>query len=1175
MSTRLSAITNLARMGVLSALVLLLALGCSGKGSPTSPDLTPAVGNTIDAFRGSGQADFPPRTHGSANQASYAPNEVLVVLNDPVPQPGIAGVLSAWPLSVGKTIRCRWANVYRLTITDGTPVEDMVSRLKADPLVRMAEPNHIYRFLEAPHWPNDPLWESDDPGTSPRDSRFDQWGPAMIGADVVWNEYKGSDVVVAVIDTGVRFDHEDLNANVWINEDEDPDNGTDDDDNGWIDDWWGWDCALDNNNPWDQGYSYHGSACSGVVAAVQDNMLGCTGVAPGVKIMALRIDFGDVYESAVIEALEYARVNGAAICSMSFGGIYPSEIVEAQCDDVWDNGNGVILLAAAGNEDTSEILYPAGYDSVMSVGGTIPFSYDGEPVDEERLSPDLGYYWGSNYGDWVQVMGYAEHYITTNGEDVNTYYDGVTGEFFGGTSCATPFAAGVMALIRSAFPLETPGWSWNRLLQTADDLDTVGFDTQTANGRVNAMRAVYGPDRFADQEDPLGFVPLDLPNARVFDSIHDVPGNPYQDTRDLYRFTTTMEGFLVIELEIFTWGENLDLAIYRDAAMTELIEDSIGPNHAGDNYESIMLNCEPGQEYFLKVYSPAPGSSTSYGLRVFNTNNELTVTGESLAPDFVHQGGFEIPFLKVTLEIGYQATLDELIFNMHGTLPIDNWRMARLYEDTNFNGVLDASDELLVAQLPFARNRVRLSGLDLTWTYRDPLVLLFAADISQTLGDNLVSFGLESYKDVTTEEGVEAPYVQFPIESASTLVGTDSDPPAWRTTVGIQTVEPLYSSVIVGWNGADDELSPPVKYNIYYTRYTPFDFSKAKKLEDVKAVPGTTTEFRFIASGLPLDVEQHFIVRAEDQAGNEDGNMVILSCTPAAGGDPTHPVILKSFPIEYGYDIALDGDTLVVADGWAGLVVFDRTDPVNLERVATYAEDSMFDVEFDAPYAYCVGWDYYWVLDLTNPSSPTLADWLAIWGDVGDQEGDWAYVTDYDNYLFPIDVSNPHNISQKTGVALPYSGYPTDIDIHGDYIYVAQWYLGVVALNRTNPAAPTVAKTFGSSDVYGLMASNDVLYCVEVDTGALTLYDIGMNPTNPPLLDSSTDGPGTWAERVVLLGDYAYVSRYTYGLVVFDVSDPTDIGYVGDLDLYGAVAMATDGGFIYVCSDEGSLSVVI
>ena len=350
----------------------MFILGCSGKGSPTAPGEKSADPSQSGARTNPTLTQASPALDSSnyldPNYKHWADGEVLIVFKNKFPDSQLGISIAGYPLSLIHEIHCRWANVFEMKITDATSVPDMVARLKADPSIRFAEPNYISHFCDAPYWPNDPLWHGSDPGSDPRDSILDQWGPSKIGTDLVWNDTKGSkDVIVAVIDTGIRFDHEDLHDNLWINTGEIPDNGIDDDGNGWVDDTWGWDCALNNNNPNDQGYygMYHGSACAGIVAAVQDNLKGCTGIAPNVKLMALRINFqDDIYDSAVVEAVEYARVNGAAICTMSFGGPDYSDIQNSEFNDAWDNGNGLIPIAAAGNENSTTCRYPSRYDAV-------------------------------------------------------------------------------------------------------------------------------------------------------------------------------------------------------------------------------------------------------------------------------------------------------------------------------------------------------------------------------------------------------------------------------------------------------------------------------------------------------------------------------------------------------------------------------------------------------------------------------------------------------------------------------------------------------------------------------------------------------------------------------------------------------------------------------------------
>jgi subtilisin family serine protease len=863
-------------IAILLPVCIFLAPGCSGKDGPVSPSMEAAAvagaNNTgIDQSDVFCQYGTPRGYAKPSADNQYLEGEVLVVLKDEA-QAGISkSILTGWPLEPIQAIKCRWGTIFEMKITEGTSVPDMANRLKKDSRVLFAEPNYILHFQETPYWPNDPLWESDDSGDDPRDSVYDQWGPSKIGADIVWNELKGSeDVVVAVIDTGVRKDHEDLKDSLWNNEDEIPSNGTDDDENGWTDDTWGWDCWGNTNNPYDDGAyaSYHGTACSGIIAAFQDNLRGLTGIAPHVKIMALKVDLtgSDAFVSTVCAAFEYARVNGADIASMSFGTGTYSDILETACNDTWDNGNGVILMASAGNYSTTDPLYPAYYDSVMAIGATVPFNASNQPIDEVRISYEAGYYWGSNYGDHLTVMGFGEKYMTTYGGHYDSYWDGGSQGFFSGTSCACPMTAAVMALIKSYFPEESQQWCESRIMDTADDLDAPGFDIQTGHGRANAFRAIYGSDRYSDLEDPDGFVQLNMQQDRVFDSIHDVTGNPYQDTEDPYKLTVKGDGLLNIDLDIFTWGENLDLRVYSDKEMTDLVDESVGENHAADSHESLSLDVHKNESYYIRVFSPSSGNSSTYGLTVHNVYDYISVQGENLSEPMVHHPLQNIPFLKLTFTTGTAATLSEVIITKSGTTPNLTWSGARLYIDSNDNGSLDFDDELIANKMVQVVNRIRFDFLDLELAYDDPLVLFFAADLGNGPDGGTIRFSLENYKDVSTVEGFMASYIEFPVQSALVTVGTDIDPPTWASTIGIQSAVPRWYAVDVGWNEAVDLITPPARYNVYYSDKLPFNFVTATKLSGVAFHEGETTDYEFTVPSLPSDVTLHFAVRAEDQA---------------------------------------------------------------------------------------------------------------------------------------------------------------------------------------------------------------------------------------------------------------------------------------------------------------------
>lgn len=267
------------------------------------------------------------------------------------------------------------------------------------------------RAARVAYTPNDPKWP-------------DMWHASKIKADLAWDiSFGSSDVTLAIIDTGVNTDHEDLVDNVWTNTDEVAGNGIDDDGNGYIDDIHGYDFGY--NDPVPNDVNGHGTACAGLAAGVQDNNKGVCGVAPRAKIMALKasIDSGYFYDSNNVGAYLYAADNGARVISCSFFSDRVSQSERDAIDNLWSRG--VLPIVAAGNDNTVLPYYPGAYENVVSVAAT---------TDTDAKA---GF---SNYGTWVDVACPGVNLRSTSAG--GGYTDG-----FGGTSGATPQVAGLAALI--------------------------------------------------------------------------------------------------------------------------------------------------------------------------------------------------------------------------------------------------------------------------------------------------------------------------------------------------------------------------------------------------------------------------------------------------------------------------------------------------------------------------------------------------------------------------------------------------------------------------------------------------------------------------------------------------------------------------------------------------------
>ncbi|MEN6519621.1 MAG: S8 family peptidase [Armatimonadota bacterium] len=418
--------------------------------------------------------------------AEYASDELIIRLK---PGKGLVQ-LSRLQGNIGAKLKqsIEKERFYTLKLPKGLDLDKVIARLRSHPAVEYAGLNHKLRIVLEP---NDPLFRNDYSDDPP------QWGlyndgynndffsllgatsteGADIHAEEAWNITTGSSsVIIASIDTGVDYTHEDLADNIWTNPDEISGNGIDDDGNKYVDDVTGWNFVGKNADVQDD--HGHGTFTAAIAAAKGNNGIGMAGVAWNCKIMILKVldENGYGLEDDAAEAVMYAVDNGAKVINMSMAG-EDAPLLKYTVDYAWNKG--AICVCASGNEEQGpdKPSYPASYTNALAVGAS--------NQSDERCS-----YWdwfsgGSNYGYYLDVVAPGAWIMSASPSNLYTIENG--------TSAAAPFVSGIAALVWSVHPDWSNAEVFFHILHTADDVDSAGYDIYTGWGRVNAWRAVSEP----------------------------------------------------------------------------------------------------------------------------------------------------------------------------------------------------------------------------------------------------------------------------------------------------------------------------------------------------------------------------------------------------------------------------------------------------------------------------------------------------------------------------------------------------------------------------------------------------------------------------------------------------------------------------------------------------------
>ncbi len=441
-----------------------------------------------------------------ADQMNFIPNEVLVKFKDAVTLTSGTNLKSAGISSVDQVLKANGAgsleklfptvkklksaktvkdpqgremkipnldNIYKITIpqlksTGNAPTDiyKFIEELKGLHEVEYAEPNFVYSIGDfKPAGPEMSLAEAiNQPGNSelsasaggliPNDPLYNsQWGIPVTKIDVVWNTTTGDSTgIIAILDTGVDWQHPDLAANIWKNKLEIPDNGRDDDGNGLIDDVRGWDYISNDNNPMDD--NSHGTHVAGIAAAVGNNGIGIAGANWKARIMPVKVfqSSGKGDAATIAKGVTYAATNGATVINMSFGSYAESMTLKNALASAYSTA---VLVAAAGNDALcigpgkcpdmrlGAPMYPGGYSFVLGVEANAT----GERAGFSNFDQDGPVF--SNYSD---LFNYE---LKAPGAGILSCVPGGNYREYNGTSMAAPLVAGAVSLYRKQKPTES------------------------------------------------------------------------------------------------------------------------------------------------------------------------------------------------------------------------------------------------------------------------------------------------------------------------------------------------------------------------------------------------------------------------------------------------------------------------------------------------------------------------------------------------------------------------------------------------------------------------------------------------------------------------------------------------------------------------------------------------
>jgi serine protease len=466
--------------------------------------------------------------------------------------------------------------------------ETILHSLNSLPHVEWVEPDYVAKALAPLSGVNDPYYAL-------------QWNFPLIGVDKAWEHAQGDGIVVAIIDTGVAYENKgkyklatDLANTNFVS---------------------GYNFISNNSHPNDD--NGHGTHIAGTIAGSTNNNEGVAGIAYKASIMPIKVldKSGAGAYSDIAEAIRYAADQGADVINLSLGGSAPSNVIQEAI--AYAASKNVLIIAASGNAGTGLVMYPAAYDNyVLAVGATgydknkASYSNYGSSLDLVAPGGDTSVDQnGDGYSDGILQQTLQQNFWGADTRNFNYY-------FYQGTSMAAPHVAAVAALVKSV-GINNAQEIRQILIDSAEDVNTPGWDIKTGHGLVRADKAVL----LAQQNLESG-----IKNQGGNDEPIENTTLTQQEDQSSSENTPTEEQPISEEPQ-----EPTEENIVEEPAIKELVVSALTYNMWGrvDKafvfWESALLGIEVNDDGGEEI------SNTELNVKVFNISDQLVAQGSGLS----------------------------------------------------------------------------------------------------------------------------------------------------------------------------------------------------------------------------------------------------------------------------------------------------------------------------------------------------------------------------------------------------------------------------------------------------------------------------------------------------------------------------------------------------------------